>query len=617
MRKRHAPRWPLVVSLAVGAQLSAAPVGTGQQAQPGQSTFRSGITAVPIDVRVIDREGRPVTDLKQEDFNVFEDDIRQPIVHFARRLFVAESPGPGLRARAEVPAFTFTAAPQNHRIFLIVLGAGSLVARGLSAPASTLEGAAPPPEPLVPEPSKALNGLLYLVRDRLLPQDQIAVLAYNRASDFSTDHQAVASVLEAFARSEQAGMAALARVSRPAAVRAPADSAFVPPPPAASAVPENELGFAEYLDARNRRGSDLENLHYGITYLRYMDGEKHLVYVTANGMVQPMPGTLANQTPGVWEDPKKLAATASDARVALHVIQTGGIGAEAGPFLAALPIMWPRILVPGQAYWGSGGSNATASDAGTPRASLPEPGFDRPAATPGVPVPGMSAVGLQALSDLRTIAELTGGHASIMGNASQAIDRIDAQTRAEYVLAYYSSNAASDGRYRSVEVEVNRPGVTVLYRHGYYGRQATDALDRRAVVADGHLIAAASSRRQLRDIRVSVTPTFTQNRKGKGGEVLVQMVIDPSRLVWTTDDLSRRVAHLDVAVFCADAKEKTVGQTRRTLDIALTEAGFGQVTTQGLPYSVRIAVAAPASFLKVVIYNLESNLAGSEVVKLK
>lgn len=412
-------------------------------------------------------------------------------------------------------------------------------------------------------------------------------------------------------------MAALTRISRPADGRAPAESAFAPSP-APSAVSENELGFAEYLDARNRRGSDLENLHYGIKYLRYMDGEKHLLYVTANGMVQPMVGTLANQTPGVWEDPRKLAATAADARVALHVIQTGGIGAQAGTFLPALPIMWPRILVPGQAYWGMGGSDATRPESGAPRADMPQPGFDRPAPTPGVPIPGMNAMGLQALTDLRTIAELTGGHASIMENASQAIDRIDTETRAEYLLAYYSSNATFDGRYRSVKVEVNRPGVTVLYRHGYYGRRATDALDRRAVIADGTLIAAAASTRQRRDIRLSVTtPTFTKSPKGKGGEIAVQMLIDVSRIAWATDDLARRVARLDLAVFCADSKEKTVGQTRRTLDVALTEARFAQVSTQGLAYSVRVPVTAPASYLKVIVFNVDSNLAGSEVVKVK
>ena len=36
------------------------------------------------------------------------------------------------------------------------------------------------------------------VRERLLPQDQVAVLAYNRATDFTTSHESIAQVLERF-----------------------------------------------------------------------------------------------------------------------------------------------------------------------------------------------------------------------------------------------------------------------------------------------------------------------------------------------------------------------------------------------------------------------------------
>lgn len=204
-----------------------------------------------------------------------------------------------------------------------------------------------------------------------------------------------------------------------------------------------------------------------------------------------------------------------------------------------------------------------------------------------------------------------------MTDAAKAVDRIDAATRVDYLLAYYPSNPAWDGRYRSVRVEVKRPGVTVLFRHGYYGEQQAASLSRRAVVADGRLIAAASSTRPFRDIPVSATSTFTKNRTGKGGEMAVQMVIEAARLVWTIDDLARRVANLDVAVFCIDARGKTVGQTRRMLDVALTEERFGQIPKQGLPYGVRIPLVAPARFLKVVVYNYDANLIGSTVVTMK
>jgi hypothetical protein len=336
-------------------------------------------------------------------------------------------------------------------------------------------------------------------------------------------------------------------------------------------------------------------------------------------MVQPMTGTVENQA---WQTPEQLAAAASDARVALHVIQTGGISSTPGDFLPALPVMTPLLLLPGLAYFGSGNSGAVAASSGAgtsgaPRADVSQPGWDRPPIDPPVGVPGGNAMSLQALSDLRTLAFLTGGTASIMTRATSAVERIDAQTRVHYVLAYYPSNGAPDGRYRAVRVEVNRADVTVLFRHGYYARQQNASMNRRSVVTEGRLRAAMTSAREFRDIGLRVTPTFTPSRSGKGGDILLRMVIDGRRLGWTTDDLMRRVARLEVGVFCGDAKERIVGQATRTLDVSLTEARFERLAAEGVPYSVRIPVTSPTRFVKVIVYNYEANLLGSAVVQMK
>lgn len=142
-------------------------------------------------------------------------------------------------------------------------------------------------------------------------------------------------------------------------------------------------------------------------------------------------------------------------------------------------------------------------------------------------------------------------------------------------------------------------------------------MSRRAVVADGRLASATASTRPFRDIAVSAASTFARNRKGKGGELTVRMAIDAKRLTWTTDDLSRRVARLDVAVVCGDAREKVVGQTRRQVTVALTESSLAQAMAQGLPYSVRIPTSAAPRFFKVVLYDFDSDRTGSAVVTMK
>jgi Ca-activated chloride channel family protein len=77
---------PLVaILMAVGAAAQTPPPA-GQKPAPSapqQPTFRAGATIVPVDVRVFDAKGHPVTDLTREDFVVFEDDVPQEVALFA------------------------------------------------------------------------------------------------------------------------------------------------------------------------------------------------------------------------------------------------------------------------------------------------------------------------------------------------------------------------------------------------------------------------------------------------------------------------------------------------------------------------------------------------------
>jgi Ca-activated chloride channel homolog len=78
---------------------------------------------------------------------------------------------------------------------------------------------------------------------------------------------------------------------------------------------------------------------------------------------------------------------------------------------------------------------------------------------------------LDARMRLQMMAELTGGTA-LFPSSAKALDGFYAQVlreiRAQYQIGYLSTNAAADGRWRTVEVKVSRPGVTVRTRKGYF-----------------------------------------------------------------------------------------------------------------------------------------------------
>jgi VWFA-related protein len=161
-----------LIGVAALLHLTASAAARQQPQVPG--AFRSRITLVPLDVRVLDRNGKPVTDLKQDDFTIVEDNVHQEIRHFSRQAFTPETLEPGA-SPALRRATSLELTEQTQRIFLIVLGRGRLQ-----------------------EPTAALDGLAHFVRAQLLPQDQVAILAYNRATAFTTDHEKVAQVVDRF-----------------------------------------------------------------------------------------------------------------------------------------------------------------------------------------------------------------------------------------------------------------------------------------------------------------------------------------------------------------------------------------------------------------------------------
>lgn len=90
-------RW--ILSLSAIALLGSAPHAQEPAQQP-RPTFRSGTQVVEIDVRVFDRNGRFVTDLTQDDFEILEDGAPQKLSTF----FYVDDPGAAPKPGAEPAA---------------------------------------------------------------------------------------------------------------------------------------------------------------------------------------------------------------------------------------------------------------------------------------------------------------------------------------------------------------------------------------------------------------------------------------------------------------------------------------------------------------------------------
>ena len=493
---------------------------------------------VPVNVYVVDRAGKPITDLKESDFTITENGAAQRIGYFSPQVLTPRQPTAGARLAVRTG---ISVQPQDHRIFLIMLGRGRLE-----------------------DATKAVTGLVAFVR-RLLPQDEVALFAHNRAFGFTTDHEQVAQALERFKKNHPdvdlevdqqmgpTGMAALygtKAISRK--MQAKIDQMMLGPDAKTPAQDPGDAftqeAFADlsldgFMFASARTLQDQTNLRTLLEYLRRYDGEKHLLFVTERGVDK------AALTPSDEND-RQTAELACDGRVAIHTLQAGGIAAaESGKELESTHLQ------------------------------------------------------TLALRSLRTISELSGGISLIMERSGAALDRLDDATRNGYLIGYQPSNAAWDGSYRNVAVKVNRPDVTLHYRHGYYRVPMVGGFDLRAAVTADRMVAAAVFRRQVDDIKVRAKAS-----QGSSG-MTVEGKIDVRNLALTMAD-GKHAGGVDVAVFCLDTAGLGVGSHSAKLPIAMTDAEFASAQKDGMPFSLHFPLLRGTASIRFVVYDYRADITG-------
>src|SRR5688572_14638714 len=121
---RTTPKSLLALGLAVALTTAASAQDPAQQA-PGQPTFRVAVDLVTTDVIARDGQGQFISDLKTEEFEVFEDGVKQEIVSLVLthggRVYNVQAPPPApVQEGIILPA----ARPTNDaagRVFLIFI----------------------------------------------------------------------------------------------------------------------------------------------------------------------------------------------------------------------------------------------------------------------------------------------------------------------------------------------------------------------------------------------------------------------------------------------------------------------------------------------------------------
>jgi VWFA-related protein len=214
------------------------------------------------------------------------------------------------------------------------------------------------------------------------------------------------------------------------------------------------------------------------------------------------------------------------------------------------------------------------------------------------------------LDTMNVLADRTGGKAFYNRNdLDRAIREVFDDTALTYTLGYYSDRPELDGKFRELKVRVNRPGVNVRARKGYFALADMRTDDEKTIKAE--MKTAVWS--PLDGTAVAVNARVDKLQDGSKASVLVQ--IDPSTttLVQNGDRWAGRV---DIAmVFKAEDARQLAGITD-TLQLSLTKETYLKVLKSGIIYRKQMDVPAASRSLRIVVRDAPSGLSGSLTVPM-
>ncbi|MBI1984210.1 MAG: VWA domain-containing protein [Acidobacteria bacterium] len=424
-------------------------VGGPQQPSPERTTIRAEATEVLLDVVVSDKKNRLIIALNSEDFTVYEDGVRQEIRSFRAYTGATEavgdlSPGPTTDeqgSEAGGPPQTPVRAAPNLTILLLDYSSTQFENIKLVREAS-----------------------IKYVEEKLRPNDLLAVFVLGSRLRFLTDftndrEQLIAALgtsdltgsgLAADRSSLEAGIATgSAAQMQLATTQAPAA-----PSGSGAAAAAGGMGAGRGSQGAAFMAERISALHFALkSAVDQRQGRNVLTAIRAialgvKGIEARKSLVLFSEGFVVGSDLEdelhSVVDVANRSQLAVYSVESKGLETRAlSGDLVQLDELTRTVGEPGSGKYAVGG----------------ESGFDR-----------VRQVGRDMReSALRYVSNATGGF--LIRNTNDlgvGLERIDAEMRSYYLLSYRPTNRKFDGKFREIRVEVNRPGLNVRARRGYY-----------------------------------------------------------------------------------------------------------------------------------------------------
>lgn len=207
---------------------------------------------------------------------------------------------------------------------------------------------------------------------------------------------------------------------------------------------------------------------------------------------------------------------------------------------------------------------------------------------------------------LVTLAGDTGGRAFLDTNDfSQIFKGVQQDTSSYYILGYHSNNPVRDGRYRRITVKVNRPGIKLDFRRGYYA--PADFKHSNQDERESQLEQELSSDLPTTDLPVYLATGYFRMADNRF-YVPISLVV-PGKEIPFTRKIDQDKATLDVLGVVLDPGKHPVGQIRDTVKLSLNASEL--VQRKNVQYGNGFVLPPGSYHLKFVVRENETGRIGS------
>jgi VWFA-related protein len=536
--------------------------------EPVDEVVRITSKLVQMDVVVTDKNGKQVTDLRPEDFEIFEDGHAQPITHFS---YVLTGPASGpLSAEAiaatgsgTIPTPTRPRRERVRRTIAIVVDD-----LGLSFDTTVT----------------ARNALRKFINEQIQPTDLVAIIRTGGK----------VGALQQFTGDKRLLLAAVERVRWNSCSR----SGFRPFPAVGDST------FPRPICSQDTSRVSVAVLRSVIAGLRELPGRKSLIMfgdgfpveddknLTDSGLTNNVRPTMVNGIPN---------AGSSDSSFPMVRNADSRMNFDPARMLAEMAIRGSVVVY-------------SVDTRGLPVLSINAADDVGGLSGQAVSLVLESKINMDRMGRMEsaTFAEETGGlFIQNTNNLNLGLDRVMEDQKGYYLIGYRPGSDTFNRRFHRITARVrNRSDLNVRTRTGFYGLTEDETRPSPPTAVDRFQVALASPF-GASDIDVRVRPLFT-SLPGVGPVLVTRLHVDAQNLSFKEEPGGWRSTQLMLRALLFGDNGRIVDEHRRAFTVRLRGATFERVKSQGIFYVFNMPANKPGAYqFRIAVIETGSSRVGS------